>query len=119
MGLFDLLSIMQDVENANEIIQAGLEEALSTMQSMTANEGQQTVFESTIAPEFEAASGASPEEGWPGVDVGAYMDFVGEIVEAGNQIMEAYYGYAMEVLMQQEQYDEENIDEETGEQLDG
>lgn len=117
MGLFDLLSIMQDVENANEIIQAGLEEALSTMESMIANEGQQSVFDSTIAPEFEAASSASPQDGWPGVDAGPYSDFVGEICEAGNQIMEAYYDYAMEVLMQQEQYDEGEIDEETGESL--
>jgi len=118
MGLFDLLGVMQDVDNANEIIQAGLDEALGTMESMIVNEGQGSVFESYIGPEFESAATASPTEGWPGVDAGAYVDFVGEIVEAGNQIMEAYYAYALDVLMQQEEYDEDNIDEETGESLD-
>lgn len=118
MGLFDLLNIMQDIANVDEIIQEGLQEALGTMESMIGNEGQGAIFESYVAPEFESAAGASPMEGWPSVDIGDYMDFMGEIVEAGNQIMEGTYDYAMEVLMQQEEYDEGEIDEETGESLD-
>jgi len=118
MGLFDLLNIMQDVANLDEIIEEGLQEALGTMESMVANEGQASVFESYVAPEFESAASTPPTEGWPSVDIGAYMDFMGEIVEAGNQIMEFTYNYAMEVLMQMEEYDEGEISEETGEFLD-
>lgn len=117
MGLFDLLNIMEDVANVDEIIQEGLQEALGTMESMISNEGQSAIFESYVAPEFESAATASPEEGWPSVDVGEYMDFMGEIVEAGNQIMEFTYEYAVDVLMQLEEYDEGEIDEETGEFL--
>lgn len=117
MGLFDLLNIMQDIANVDEIIEEGLQEALGTMESMVANEGQAAIFESYVAPEFESAATAPPTEGWQSVDIGEYMDFMGEIVEAGNQIMEATYDYAVEVLMQQEEYDEGEIDEETGEFL--
>ena len=118
MGLFDLLNIMQDVADVDEIIQEGLDEALSVMESMVSNEGQASVFESYVAPEFESAAGGSPTQGWQQVDIGEYMDFMGEIVEAGNQIMEATYEYAVEVLMQEEEYDEGQVDEETGENLD-
>lgn len=118
MGLFDLLNIMQDIANVDEIIEEGLQEALGTMESMIGNAGQDSVFQSYVAPEFEAAASTPPTEGWPSVDIGEYMDFMGEIVEAGNQIMEATYEYAMEVLMQEEEYDEGDVDEETGEILD-
>lgn len=111
MGLFDLLAVIQDANNAKEIVQQSLEEALSTMESMVANEGQTSVFENYVTPEFEAAASASPEDGWPGVDIGDYMDFMGEIVEAGNQIMEAGYEYAMEVMAGLEDYDEDEIAE--------
>jgi len=117
MGLFDILNILQDIANVDEIIQEGLDEALGTMESMIGNEGQGTIYESYVAPEFESAASASPQEGWPGIDIGEYMDFMGEIVEAGNQIMEATYAYAVDVLMQLEEYDEGEIDEETGEFL--
>lgn len=118
MGLFDILNIMQDIANVDEIIEEGLDEALSVMESMIGNEGQAAVFESYVAPEFESAAGGSPTEGWQAIDIGEYMDFMGEIVEAGNQIMEATYDYAVEVLMQEEEYDEGEVDEETGEMLD-
>lgn len=118
MGLFDILNIIQDIANVDEIIEEGLQEALETMESMIGNAGQDSVFQSYVAPEFEAAAGTPPTQGWPSVDIGEYMDFMGEIVEAGNQIMEFTYDYAVEVLMQLEEYDEGEIDEETGESLD-
>lgn len=112
MGLFDLLNIIEDIGNAKEVINEGLQEALDTMEGMCANEGQTTVLESYIKPDFESAAGSNgPTEGWPGVDAGAYSDFMGEITEAGNQIMEAAYEYAQEILAQAEDYDEDAIAE--------
>jgi hypothetical protein len=112
MGLFDLLNIIEDYGDSKAVIEEGLQEALDTMEGMCANEGQLAVFESFLAPEFEAAAGSnSPTEGWSGVDAGPYSDFMGEIAEAGNQIMEAAYDYAQEILAQQEDYDEDAIEE--------
>lgn len=111
MGLFDLLNIIEDVGDASQVIEEGLQEALGEMEGMCANEGQTTVFEGYLAPEFEAAAGSSPMEGWPGVDAGEYSDFMGEIAEAGNQIMEAAYNYAQEILAQTESYDEDEMEE--------
>ena len=88
------------------------------MEGMCVNEGQLSVFESALAPEFESAAQSSPLDGWPGADPG-YSDFMGEITETGNQIMEAAYAYAQDILAQQEEYEEgEEFDEETGEFLD-
>jgi hypothetical protein len=115
MGLFSFIDFIQDIFDAKEIIDEGLQEALSTMESMIVNEGQTSVFESTIAPEFESAAQASPTDGWDDVSADPYSDFMGEICEAGNQIMQAAYDYAQEVLAQTESYDEEEMDEETGE----
>jgi hypothetical protein len=111
MGLFDLLNIIEDIGDAKQVIEQGLQEALETMESMCANEGQFSVFESTIAPEFESAAQAGPTDGWSGVDAGPYSDFMGEICEAGNQIMEAAYDYAQEILAQTESYDEDEMAE--------
>lgn len=111
MGLFDLLNIIEDIGDASQVIEEGLQEALGEMEGMCANEGQLTIFEGYLAPEFEAAAGNSPMEGWPGVDAGEYSDFMGEIAEAGNQIMEAAYDYAQEILAQTESYDEDAIAE--------
>jgi hypothetical protein len=112
MGLFDLLGIIEDIGNSKEVINEGLQEALDTMEGMCANEGQITVFESYLSPDFEREAAAnSPTEGWPGVDAGPYSDFMGEIAEAGNQIMEAAYEYAQEILAQTEDYDEDAIAE--------
>lgn len=111
MGLFDLLNIINDIGDAKQVIEEGLQEALSTMEGMIGNEGQQSVFDSTIAPEFESAAGASPTDGWSDVDAGEYMDFMGEIVGEGNNIMQAAYDYAQEILAQTESYDEDAIAE--------
>jgi hypothetical protein len=117
MGLFSFIDTIQDYQNAKEIIAEGLQEALQTMELMIVNEGQTSVFESTIAPAFEAGAQASPEEGWDDVSADPYSDFMGEICEAGNQIMEAAYEYAQEVLADEESYDEDEMDQETGEFL--
>lgn len=117
MGLFSFLDDIKDIYDAKEIINEGLQEALSTMESMVVNEGQTSVFESTIAPAFESAAQASPEDGWEDVSGDPYSDFMGEICEAGNQIMEAAYEYAQEVLADDESYDEDEMDSETGEFL--
>ena len=117
MGLFSFIDDIKDIYDAKEIIDEGLQEALDTMQSMIVNEGQTSVFESTITPAFESAAKASPEDGWETVTGDPYSDFMGEICETGNQIMEAAYEYAQEVLADEESYDEDEIDEETGEFL--
>lgn len=78
-----------------QIIQEGLSEALSTMQSMCANEGQTSVYDSYVVDAFQQNAQASPEDGWEDVDIGGYMDFMGEIVETGNQIMQAAYDEAI------------------------
>jgi len=112
MGLFDLLNIIEDVGDAKQVIEEGLQQALDEMEGMCANEGQSTVFEGYLAPEFEAAAASNgPAEGWSGVDAGPYSDFMGEIAEAGNQIMEAAYDYAQEILAQTESYDEDEVSE--------
>lgn len=117
MGLFSFIDSVVDAQNAKQVIEEGLSAALSTMESMIVNEGQTSVFESTIAPAFESNANASPEDGWEDVTGDPYSDFMGEICEAGNQIMEAAYDYAQEILADQESYDEDEMDEETGEFL--
>jgi hypothetical protein len=117
MGLFSFIDDIKDIYDAKEIIKEGLDEALSTMELMIVNEGQTSVFQSTIAPEFEKNADASPEDGWEDVSGDPYSDFMGEICEAGNQIMEAAYEYAQEVLADEESYDEDEMDSETGEFL--
>lgn len=96
MGLFDML-LDQIVESiGNEIVGAAFDDALSTMEGMCVNPGQEAVFMDHVVPEFEGAlASSSSEAGWDAVDIGEYMDFMGEIVEAGNQIMsEAYEALA-------------------------
>jgi hypothetical protein len=115
MGLFSFIDDIKDIYDAKEIISEGLQEALSTMESMVVNEGQTSVFESTLGPAFEDAAQASPEDGWDDVSADPYSDFMGEICEAGNQIMQAAYDYAQEVLSDEESYDEDEMDPETGE----
>lgn len=81
-----------------EIIATALQEAISTMQSMIVNEGQASVLEGTFIPEFRSNAQASPEQGWQPVNCYPYCDFMGETVEAGNQIMERAYvlAYALQ-----------------------
>lgn len=98
MGLFSstLESIVDSI--GNEIIAAAFDDALSTMEGMLGNAGQETIFYDVVVGEFEAAlASSSADEGWAGVDIGEYMDFMGEIVEAGNQIMDSAYAYLAEI----------------------
>jgi hypothetical protein len=84
-------------EIAEDIINAGLEEALNTMQFMVGNEGQQSIFESIFTPEFEnnADEALNNEDyEWQDVECDPYCDFMGEIVEAGNSILQSACLYA-------------------------
>ncbi len=117
MSLFSFIDDIKDAADAQEVISQGLEEALDTMENMLSNEGQISIFGSNFAPEFESNAQASPEDGWESVSAEPYSDFMGEIVEAGNQVMEAAYQYAQEILADQESYDEDEMDEETGDFL--
>lgn len=75
-------------------------EALDTMQSMIVNPGQQSVFDKYISIDFKdtySSTFEDPCEGWEEVDAGDYVDFMGEICEAGNSIMIDAYDYACEV----------------------
>jgi hypothetical protein len=110
MGLFSFVDDIKDAADAKEVISQGLEEALDTMENMLSTEGQISIFGSTFAPEFESNAKASPEDGWDAVSAEPYSDFMGEIVEAGNQIMEAAYQYAEEILADEESYDEEEME---------
>lgn len=81
-----------------EIIATALQNALTTMRRMIVNEGQSSVLEDTFIPEFVENSQASPEQGWSPVNCYPYCDFMGETVEAGNQIMQQAYiiAYALQ-----------------------
>lgn len=84
-------------ETPKAIIQSGLAEALDTMEGMCGNAGQTTVFNDHVEPAFRENAQADVESGWEDVNIGEYMDFMGEIVAEGNSIMEAAYEYAQEV----------------------
>jgi len=90
------------IAEARQIVEEGLAQALSTMEAMVGNEGQQTVYNDYVVPQFRAAK-RPVAEGWPGVDIGEYMDFMGEIVEEGNSIMEFAYEEAQAILSETEE----------------
>lgn len=83
-------------ESPQAIIKSGLEDALSTMEGMTGNAGQDTVYIDYVEPAFKENAQADVEDGWEDVDIGEYMDFMGEIVAEGNSIMQDAYDYAQE-----------------------
>jgi len=83
-------------ESPQAIIKSGLEDALSTMEGMTANAGQDTVYQDYVIDGFRENAQADVEEGWSDVDIGEYMDFMGEIVAEGNSIMQDAYDQAQE-----------------------
>lgn len=96
-GLVDELSeeIGELYEEASERVETAFYEAVDTMTGMCANEGQYSVIERYAIPEFAAQVGSTQlGEEWRDVDIGEYMAFVGEIVEAGNQIMSDAYSDA-------------------------
>lgn len=91
-----------DIAQAREVIKEGLQQALSTMEDMVGNPGQQSVFNSYVQPQFIENAQAPIEDGWEDVDIGEYMDFMGEIVGEGNQIMAEAYALAQEILSEYE-----------------
>jgi len=101
MGLFkafrEAISAGVSIAEARAIVRAALGDALLTMQGMVGNAGQQTVYNNYVVPEFQANAQRDIREGWNDVDIGEYMEFMGEIVEAGNQIMESAYAYLAEI----------------------
>lgn len=111
-GLFaNIVSSGLNIAEARDVIREGYQEAISTMEDMIGNAGQQTVFNDYVQPAFAANIGPI-ENGWTEVDIGEYMDFMGEIVEEGNQIMEAAYEEAQEILSELEEAAEEASSEE-------
>lgn len=83
---------------AEQIIQDALESAIDIMLGMCSNEGQASVMNNYIIPDFRSNAEADPYEGWSYVNAGDYMTFVGEIVEAGNAIMDSAYQIAKKIL---------------------
>lgn len=106
MGLFSLFTQAAqssiNITEAREIVNQALLDALDTMQSMCANEGQLKVFNDYVKPEFIENKGPI-QDGWDPVDIGDYMDFMGEIVEEGNNIMEEAYQEAQDILSELEE----------------
>ena len=100
-----------DIAEAREVVREGLSEALSTMSGMVGNSGQQSVYDNYVVPAFQESVGPV-EDGWNDVDIGEYMDFMGEIVEEGNSIMSDAYDQAQEILSELEEAAEGAGDEE-------
>ena len=82
-------------EEAGEIVEAAFYEAMDIMYEMCGNAGQESVFFDQVIPAFaDEMENTQIGEDWSGVDIGEYMVFMGEIVEAGNAIMEEAFGEA-------------------------
>jgi len=77
-----------------QIIAVALQNAISTMRSMIVNEGQASVLNNSFIPDFRRNAQADPSQGWTPVNCSPYCDFMGETVEAGNQIMQEAYRIA-------------------------
>lgn len=106
MGLFSLfrqaVGSAIDISEAREIVNEALQDALDTMEGMCGNEGQLTVFNDYVKPAFIENKGKI-RDGWNPVDIGEYMDFMGEIIDEGNNIMEQAYEEAEEILSELEE----------------
>jgi hypothetical protein len=107
MGLFSKALEFGLKQQARQIIAEALDEALDTMENMIGNEGQQSVYESYVPEAFTQSAQGDIENGWDEVDIGEYMDFMGEIVGEGNNIMSSAYEYAAEVLATEVDFSEE------------
>ena len=106
MGLFsafgEIAASGANIGEARELVDEGFEDAISTMEGMIGNEGQQSVFDSYVVDAF--ASNKSPiKEGWTDVDIGDYMDFMGDIVDEGNSIMSDAYSEAQDIISELEE----------------
>lgn len=97
-GAFSIASSGLSIAEARSVIKEGLSEALGTMEGMIGNSGQQTVYNDYVVPAFQENAQADIEDGWSDVDIGEYMDFMGEIVDEGNSIMADAYEAAQEIL---------------------
>ena len=88
-------------EGPKAIIKSALEDALSTMEGLCANQGQLVTFENHVVDAFkdqttEVTQGTDYE--WDDIDIGdPYMEYMGEIIEEGNQIMSQACDEATEV----------------------
>lgn len=107
MGLVSKAGEFIANQQAREIIREALNEALDTMKSMIGNEGQQSVYDNYVVPEFNENAQGDIEAGWQEVDIGEYMEFMGEIVAEGNNIMQYAYEYAAAVLAAEADFSEE------------
>lgn len=111
MGVSDAISAGINISEAKAVVDEGFAEAISTMQGMTGNAGQDSVLNSYVIPAFEANKGPI-DNGWTDVDIGEYMDFMGDIVNEGNEIMADAYEEAQEILSELEEMAEEAFFEE-------
>lgn len=107
MGLgglwFRIVGSAINISEARAVIKEGLAEALFVMDSMVGNPGQQTVFNNYVEPEFRINAQSDINDGWEDVDIGEYMDFMGEIVNEGNVIMYDAYEIAQAILSELEE----------------
>lgn len=104
---------MAEGESPKEIIRSGLEDALSTMEGMLGNTGQETIYADYVVQAFMENAQSDVESGWEDVELDDYMDFMGEIIAEGNAIMQDAYDYAQEM-----QATEDLISEAGGDLLD-
>jgi hypothetical protein len=106
-------------EEASQIVEAAFYEAMDTMYGMCGNAGQESVFFNHVMPAFaDAMDSTEIGDDWPDVDIGEYMYFMGEIVEAGNAIMSEAFseaaslkGEADDAEADLDSLEEEGIDE--------
>jgi len=102
MGLADIVQGIENVEEVREIITSAYDVALSTMESMIGNEGQQSIFDTYVVDAFKDNVGPI-KDGWEDVNIGDYMDFMGDIVGEGNDIMAEAYDEAEALLNELEE----------------
>ena len=102
MGLGEIAQGLQNLAEVQEIINSAFDDALSTMESMVGNEGQQSIFDAYVVEAFRDNK-TSVKEGWTDVDIGDYMDFMGDLVGEGNDIMAEGYAQAQELLSEIEE----------------
>jgi hypothetical protein len=107
-------------EEAGEVVEAAFYDAMDTMYGMCGNAGQESVFFDQVIPAFaDEMSNTEIGEQWNDVDIGEYMYFMGEIVEAGNAIMSEAFdeaaslqGEAEDAEAELEALEEEGINED-------
>jgi len=102
-------------EEASQIVEAAFYEAMDTMYGMCGNAGQESVFFNYVISDFaDAMDSTEIGDDWPDVDIGEYMVFMGEIVEAGNAIMSEAFDEAASLKGQAEdgEADLDSLEEE-------